>query len=227
VFFSPDNSISALPNYAIPLSMDLYCERTSLSLFDEPVNILTNLAFLVAGYYVFREFIKTNTKKKYLIFPILIIFIGLGSFAFHTLPNRLTLLSDVIPIFLFSIALIFFIQKDIIQTNLYQSVAWVILFLTLSFLVAPNIDLNLNGSEGYLPNYFFLLGYVIYFYFKKDASFKNMMMAFIIFNISLFFRSVDNLICAQFNLGTHFLWHIFNAILLSYLALIFKNNEKS
>ena len=147
--------------------MDLYCERTSLSLFDEPVNILTNLAFLVAGYYVFREFIKTNTNKKYLIFPILITFIGLGSFAFHTLPNRLTLLSDVVPIFLFSIALIFFIQKDIIQTNLYQSVAWVILFLTLSFLVAPNIDLNLNGSEGYLPNYFFLLGYVIYFYFKK------------------------------------------------------------
>ena len=39
-----------------------YCERTSFALFDEPINAISNIAFMICGYYLIK-----NTKEKIVI----------------------------------------------------------------------------------------------------------------------------------------------------------------
>ena len=36
--------------------LDKYCERTAAELFNEPLNAITNLAFLLAAYLAWRRF---------------------------------------------------------------------------------------------------------------------------------------------------------------------------
>ena len=44
-----------------------YCERTSL-LLDEPINAISNIAFMICGYYLIK-----NIKEKIVILATLII----------------------------------------------------------------------------------------------------------------------------------------------------------
>jgi hypothetical protein len=49
-----------------------------------------------------------------------------------------------------------------------------------------------------------------------------------VFFISLISRTIDNGICPYFNIGTHFLWHIFNSVVLylSMKALLFNLSQQ-
>jgi hypothetical protein len=72
----------------------------------------------------------------------------------------------------------------------------------------------LNGSAGYLPS---LAGqWLIAFGLRnthKKAS-QKMWQAGGIFIVSLAFRSVDMAVCDSFAIGTHFMWHALNALML-------------
>ena len=89
--------------------IDLYCERTQLGFWNEPLNILSNLAFFIASlslFYRIRTFQKVS--KFYLFFSALIAVIGFGSIMFHAHPVPLTLWADVLPIFSF---ILFYLTK--------------------------------------------------------------------------------------------------------------------
>lgn len=67
--------------------IDQYCERvgTNPDFWGEPVNAITNAAFLVAALWVYREALKRNRLD--LLSGLLctnVFFIGIGSFLFHT-----------------------------------------------------------------------------------------------------------------------------------------------
>jgi hypothetical protein len=49
---------------------------------------------------------------------------------------------------------------------------------------------------------------------REQGTRHNLGLAAVIFAISLTFRTVDIAICPQFPLGTHFIWHILNAVVL-------------
>ena len=38
--------------------------------------------------------------------------------------------------------------------------------------------------------------------------------------VSLIFRTIDEAVCGAFPLGTHFLWHILNAVLLGWMIRV-------
>jgi hypothetical protein len=44
-----------------------------------------------------------------------------------------------------------------------------------------------------------------------------LLQAALIFSLSLFFRSIDGAVCPAWPAGTHFLWHILNALVLGVL----------
>ena len=115
--------------------MDFYCERTNLQFFDEPINILSNIFFFIAAYYVFKEFKKNKSTKTFLVFPILIMFIGLGSTSFHSLPNKITLLMDVLPIFLFSLFFVILFNFKILNLKKEFNFFFIIFFLLLYFIL--------------------------------------------------------------------------------------------
>ena len=201
--------------------MDFYCERTNGQIFDEPVNAISNIFFIIVSLSLIKILRKNQSNKIYYIQPILIFFIGIGSFLFHLNPNIITLYSDVIPIFLFSLSFIFFFNRDVININYLNNALLFLLFFFLFLFITPKINYEiLNGSEFYFANYFFLTMYTIWLYLKKSDFFQLLLLGFIFFNLSILLRSLDNHICEYFSIGTHFLWHFLNAYLLKILTLV-------
>ena len=92
--------------------MDFYCERTNELIFDEPVNAISNIFFIIVSLSLIKILRKNQTNKIYYIQPILIFLIGIGSFLFHLMPNLITLYSDIVPIFLFSLSFIFLFNRE-------------------------------------------------------------------------------------------------------------------
>ena len=83
-----------------------YCERIDGSFWAEPLNAVTNAAFLVAalaGFWLWRR--QGGRDAVTLVLIELVFAIGIGSFLFHTVPNRWTLLADVVPIQLFALVI--------------------------------------------------------------------------------------------------------------------------
>ena len=201
--------------------MDFYCERTNQQIFNEPINAISNIFFIIVSLSLIKILRKNQSNKIYYIQPILIFFIGIGSFLFHLNPNIITLYSDVIPIFLFSLSFIFFFNRDVININYLNNALLFVLFFFLFLFITPKLSYEiLNGSEFYFANYFFLTMYTIWLYFKKSDFFQLLLLGFIFFNLSILLRSLDNHICEYFSIGTHFLWHFLNAYLLKILTLV-------
>ena len=201
--------------------MDFYCERTNNQIFNEPINAISNIFFIIVSISLFKILRKNQSDKIYYVQPILIFLIGIGSFLFHLKPNLITLYSDIIPIFLFSLSFIFLFNRNVINISNLNSALLFILFFTLLLFITPKLKYEiLNGSEFYFANYFFLAMYTIWLYFKKSDSFQLLFLGFIFFNLSILLRSIDNHICNYLSIGTHFLWHFFNAYLLKILTLV-------
>ena len=82
--------------------IDAYCERIDASFWSEPVNALSNAAFLVAAAIAFARWRRAGASDLPALFLIAAVaVVGIGSFLFHTFANRWSRLADVIPIAVF------------------------------------------------------------------------------------------------------------------------------
>ena len=75
----------------------------------------------------------------------------------------------------------------------------------------------LNGSYSYLPALLALAGLASWAWRLKHPAGSRLAIAAGVFMVSLSLRTVDPSQCAAWPLGTHFLWHCLNAVVL-YLA---------
>ncbi len=73
-----------------------YCERSSIETFAEPLNAISNVAFVLCGIIFFLR--KGMIKNP---LPYSVIFIGLSSFLFHYIPTSFFSALDVFSILLF------------------------------------------------------------------------------------------------------------------------------
>jgi hypothetical protein len=76
----------------------------------------------------------------------------------------------------------------------------------------------LNGSLIYVPALFLVVGLGLVHLLQAKNARYDLLAAAGVFVVALFFRTIDNMVCAEFPLGTHFLWHVLGA-LASYLAM--------
>src|SRR4051794_32860977 len=84
--------------------VDLYCERLGPGLWAEPLNALSNAAFFVAAFFLFRLYEQCFGDERYLDVQRLIrliVVVGIGSTIFHTIATRWAMAADVLPIVLF------------------------------------------------------------------------------------------------------------------------------
>ena len=197
--------------------IDLYCERLGSEIWAEPINALTNLAFLVAAFAAWR--LARQCRGPSVMTGLLIglmVAIGLGSGLFHTFATSWARVLDVLPILLFQIAYLWIYGSRIIMLRSVHLAGLVMLYLIAAYLGRQFPHL-LNGSLIYLPAFILLLGLGLYHYHHARTEPTLLLWATAIFSVSLFLRSIDLAVCKYFPVGTHFFWHLFNGVLV-YLA---------
>ena len=68
-------------------TIDAYCERTDASFWSEPLNAVTNLAFLITALVSWQRVRGERLPLAGLLCALLAM-IGIGSFLFHTFATR-------------------------------------------------------------------------------------------------------------------------------------------
>ena len=78
--------------------VDIYCERTDFTFFSEPLNFISNLAFIVAGWLILKKLGNSTQKKDARILGVLCLVVGVGSALFHSYATVWSQIADVVPI---------------------------------------------------------------------------------------------------------------------------------
>ena len=200
-------------------AVDLYCERLGPGFWAEPVNALTNASFMVGAWFAWLR-AKSSDVMAPTVWALLGLMcaIGLGSFSFHTFANKLTQFWDVLPILLFQLVYLWLYLREIAEIRAVFTGIMVLAYLVTAmfWMQFPHI---LNGSLIYTPAIIVLFGLGIYHAASRQQGRFLVLNAALVFVVSLTFRTLDGVICPFFPLGTHFLWHLLNGLVL-YLLII-------
>lgn len=203
-------------------SVDIYCERLDPGFWAEPINALTNLAFLIAaGWAWWRARQEGATDALTWVLIGLVAAVGLGSFLFHTFATRWAGLADVIPIGLFIVTYLIAALRRFVGLGwlgmipvLVVGVAAIAGLMSLIPEPTPGEPPPLNGSLSYAPALIALLAVSLALAVKRHPAARPLAGAAAVFLVSLTFRSLDMVVCPGLPLGTHFLWHLLNGVLL-------------
>jgi hypothetical protein len=198
-----------------------YCERIGQSgLWAEPFNALTNVAFIIAGVLSWR-FCKNYPLKQYFdlhLLYLLMILIGFGSAIWHISPNHTTLMLDVVPITAFINIYMFSLLRRGFKWNYGKILITFVILHKLNYIANQEFPADyLNGSILYAPTWLMLIALCTIAWFKKLQFAKTLSKISLLWSISLFFRTIDHYVCQEITIGTHFIWHLLNAITLYYL----------
>ncbi|MAJ93379.1 MAG: hypothetical protein EVA87_05550 [Rhodospirillaceae bacterium] len=196
--------------------IDVYCERTGPEFWSEPVNAITNLAFFISALFIAKlirdQLRQGNRDVVSWIFCALIFIIGVGSWLFHTHATRWALLSDVIPIVIFILLYTWYALRRFAAATVLVSGAGVVIVLAIAAAVPP-----LTGFRGgsYVAALVAMVAIGVFLHFSRGhVAGSALLLAAVVFFVSLTLRTVDLPLCGQFPIGTHFAWHLLNAVVL-------------
>lgn len=210
-------------------AVDIYCERAGPGFWAEPLNALSNAAFLAAALWAAVTARRQGQRAADAWALIaLAALIGLGSFLFHTLARRWSELADTVPIWSF-VALFVLVAMHRLGGMEWRRVAlWAVLVggaavATVAFLatgegVAPSTAPDpLNGSGQYAPAVLALLAFALFTRARRHPAAPWIAGCLATFLISLLFRTLDRDLCSALPTGTHFLWHLLNGLMIGLL----------
>ena len=217
----------------------LYCERgTNEALLAEPINAVSNVAFLLAALVGLQLVMWRPPEERspdLFLLPVLVLFIGLGSLAFHLYADQGTALADVLPISVFMLVYLGFALNRFLAVPPGFTVLLVIGFAAIVAMTGqvrcwdggigiPGPEIQsakpcLNGSIFYLPALIALIIVGLFAEERRHRAAPYLLWAAAIFAVSITLRSLDLALCDQVlfegrKVGTHFAWHILNALTL-------------
>lgn len=201
--------------------LDQYCERAGdAGLWAEPINVVSNIAFMIVAVIAFITWArhpKTSIRNSMdIVILIVVLFsIGIGSGAWHLFADSHTLLMDVIPIVIFMNIFLIAAAMRLLGLKWWGAVLLFGIFQLLN--IASEVYLPrdfLNGTIMYIPAYSILLCIVVWLKKSHAIGSRLVLQALILWTVSLVFRTIDMEICSLLPIGTHFLWHLLNALVL-------------
>ncbi len=205
--------------------VDAYCERTDFAFWSEPVNAVTNAAFIAAGIVGLIAARRAGRLDAPVILLVVLVFaIGTGSFLFHTFATRWAGIADVLPILLFIISYLTIVLRRFFGLGWPLAVVIGLAYIPASLAITAGAGVVLGdaprGGAGYLPALLALAVCGVLLAAKGLPAGRGLLLAAGLFAVSLTFRTIDAPLCAAWPLGTHFVWHILNGTLLGYLILL-------
>jgi hypothetical protein len=198
--------------------VDSYCERVAPGFWGEPLNSASNLAFLAAAVLSWW-LIRRGAPRKVRLLPVLIALIFIGSATFHTTatPWGAALDSGFIGVFL----LYYIALWANLFWNLPWSRAWLAAPIFLAFIALVTLLaglVNFRGPGMYLAALLGLVTLAVLLARSPDPDLRGFWPNFAapaaVFAVSLTFRTLDGPLCDALPIGTHFVWHLLNALTL-------------
>ena len=210
--------------------IDIYCERLNPSFWAEPLNAISNGVFLIAAFFAYKAYISNKSRDKGVVAAIIITaLVGIGSFLFHTIATRWAMWADIIPIIIFIHYSFWLILTRFFAFKASKALLGVVLFFGFSILVKTYVPITaFNGSAQYFPALFLLIGTAAFLKAGNNVQYRKFAVAAVVFIGALTARSVDMQVCPNLEIGTHFLWHTLNPVVM-YLVIkaIILNQKKS
>jgi hypothetical protein len=218
-----------------------YCERGSDPAFwAEPVNAVTNGAFIVAALFAARALMGKPAGTRGVAegcLVALILAMGAGSFLFHTFATRWASLTDTAPIGIFMLAYLAYALRRLLGFDWVLVAAGLLAFIGALYLAGEaqcrpgHLPVTiaahgacLNGTAGYVPALAALAAIAVALAARGHPAWRFLAAASAVFLASMTFRTVDWDVCdatlvAGHRVGTHFLWHLLNATTLYILVM--------
>ncbi|WP_332872141.1 ceramidase domain-containing protein [Pelagovum pacificum] len=206
-------------------TIDAYCERLDPGFWAEPVNALTNL-FYLAGAIIMLTRSRRDGLPIATILSVLLGLIAIGSFLFHTIATAWASLADTIPIVLFILVYLFAANRDILRMR------WpVAALLTAAFIPYVAILVPLLNRVPFLAisNFYWAVPLLLFAYApivarRRRATAAGFVAGGALLCLSITLRSLDQPLCDQWPLGTHFLWHTLNSIMLPAMIELYRRH---
>lgn len=201
--------------------IDVYCERLDASFWAEPLNAISNSAFVIAALVAWR---RGRSKVGFCgLAPYmvgLVAIIGLGSFLFHTIATRWAALADVVPIAVYIHVFFALAMRRMFDLTKGHALGLSLAFLLLSFALIQLLGRLdwIGSSAGYAPALAALWGVGGLLLARQHPAGTALLSAGAVFLMSLIFRTLDAPLCSALPLGIHFIWHCLNALVL-YITL--------
>lgn len=207
-------------------TFDGYCERTDPTYWSEPVNAVTNAAFLIAAFILWRR-IGTAPLPLGRALVFVLAAIGLGSYLFHTHATGWALVADVAPIGMFILLYVFVANLHFWNWPLWVAILGALAFIPYAMVLTPVFSSLpfFEISAFYWPVPLLILAYAVLLRHRMPATARGLAIGAGILILSLIFRSVDEIFCPAIPLGTHFLWHILNGVMLGWMIEVYRRHR--
>jgi hypothetical protein len=204
--------------------IDGYCERIGPGFWAEPLNAATNAAFILAALIALGLAIRAGRLDGPVACLVALTFaVGTGSFLFHTQASAWAALADTVPIGLFILGYFAVAMNRFAGFGRVRALALTLAFLAglvaLAALMRVTLAPLIGGSAGYVPPLLALLGVGLWLRARAHQAGRWLAAAAGVFALSLTFRALDSPLCAAWPLGTHFLWHLLNGLVLGLLLV--------
>lgn len=204
-----------------------YCERTDASYWAEPVNAVTNASFLIAAVVMALRLRGQAGMALGWLMVVILAAIGVGSYLWHTHATRWSGLADVLPILLFILTYVFAATRDYLRLHWGLALAAVVLF----FPYAAGVGWALGqvfpaagANAAYAAVALLILLYALVLRRRAPATARGMALGAAILCVSLGFRMLDGVSCAVLPIGTHFMWHLLNGLMLGWMIEVYRRH---
>ncbi|SFH77328.1 ceramidase domain-containing protein [Albimonas pacifica] len=210
-------------------TIDAYCERLDPSFWAEPLNAVSNLAFILAAAWAWIVARREGRDDDWAVRALCAVLfaIGVGSFLFHTLANRWSAMADVLPIMVFILLYLHLAVIRYLELPVWAGAAIAAAFVPVSAVLeswlTPALG-RLNGSIGYVPTFLTLCGFAVLLGLRDHPAWRGLAGAAALLTLSLTMRTLDaqgGAVCEAFPAGTHWGWHLLNGTLLGVLIVAF------
>ena len=153
---------------------------------------------------------------------IVLAMIGVASGLFHTLAVRWTGAADSLSILIFILIYLFAATRRLFDLPVWGGALAVVLFFPYAIVTANIAGMVFGPMNGSTPYAAVALLILIYALATSGPARTGLAIGAGLLALSIFFRSVDASVCADFPLGTHFLWHILNGVMLGHMVIVLR-----
>jgi hypothetical protein len=151
-----------------------------------------------------------------------------GSYLFHTHAQVWAAMADVVPILLFILVYFYGVNRDFLELNRWPALVLTAMFVPYAVGTAPLFGLvpGLGGSSVYAPVPLLILIFAAGLRSRAPETARGMAIGAGILVLSITLRALDGPLCEVSPMGTHFLWHILNAIMLGWMIEVYRRHMR-